>query len=172
MLHQDDVILAERIVQLAILGIQVYLTTLRVVVINLHHASEDAVVIFAKELRDYHLIYLERTTDNEIVEFSSPSVLQLPCNILSRCILDSPPFSTSKSGNIILACQVAIKCGIALDMQRCHGRNRPGDDFIDAESVFPCLCILDCNRKTFLLTFVEVRRRKLVGCYAAGFYGA
>ena len=53
-------------------------------------------------------------------------------------------------------------------MQRCHGRNRPGDDFIYAEPVFPSLGILDCNRKTFLLTFVEVRRRKLVGCYAAG----
>ena len=53
-------------------------------------------------------------------------------------------------------------------MQSSHGCNRPGDDFIDAESVFPSLGILDCNRKTFLLTFVEVRRRKFVGCYAAG----
>ena len=57
-------------------------------------------------------------------------------------------------------------------MQRCQGRNRPGNDFIDAESVFPGLCILDCNRKPFLLTFVEVRRRKLVGCYAICFYVA
>ena len=117
LLYKDDVILAERIVQLTILCIQVYLATLRVVVINLHHACEDAVVILAKELRDNHLIDFEGTADNEIVEFSSPFVFLLPCNILRWRIPDSPPFASNKPGNKILACQVSVKCGITLDMQ-------------------------------------------------------
>ena len=50
LLHHDVIVLSERIVQLSPLRIEIYLTRLWVVMVNLHHASEDAVIVFSQEL--------------------------------------------------------------------------------------------------------------------------
>ena len=172
LLYKDDVIFAERIVQLTILGIQVYLATLRVVVINLHHACEDAVVVLAQELGDYHFVNSERSSHNDVIELSCPLILLHPCSIGNRLVVDAPSLSSEESRYKLLTEEVAVKGRISFNVQLLHGGESPCQQLIYAESVFPCLCILDCNRKTFLLTFVEVRRRKLVGCYAICFYAA
>ena len=50
LLHHDDVVAAERIVKLAILRIEIHLAAICIVVIHLHHAGEDTVVVLAQEL--------------------------------------------------------------------------------------------------------------------------
>ena len=67
LLHHDDIILAEGVVHPAFLGFEIHLAALSVIVVDLEHSGEDAVVIFPEQLRDDHFIDAHGSTNDEIV---------------------------------------------------------------------------------------------------------
>ena len=55
-LHHQNIAAAERIVEHALLGVEVKPALRRVVVVHLHHPGEDDIVVLPPELRDDKLV--------------------------------------------------------------------------------------------------------------------
>ena len=157
LLHHDDVILTERIVKLAILRIEIHLTRFRVVVVNLHHAGEDTVVVFAQELRDNHLIDTERATYNNVIKLSRPLILLYSSRIEDRFIIDTPTLTRQEIRNKLFTEEIAIKGRITLNVQLLDGCRSPRQQFVHTQLVFAGI-IFSGNHKTLLLVFIRTIR--------------
>ena len=74
-----------------------YLTSSGIVVVYLHHGSEDVVIKLASKLRDYHFIDTKRLTDGYAVYLKCIVVFFNTSCIDTCLLLNSPALSTEES---------------------------------------------------------------------------
>ena len=98
-----------------------------IVVVDLHHARENAVVVLAEQLGYYHAEHAHCAADHYVVELSCVFRLRYAKGIQHLAPEDGPAPAADKAGDKVLARQVAAELGCTCNLklaklcfQACH----------------------------------------------------
>ena len=117
LLHEDDVVLAERVVQLAVLRVKPHLARFGVVMVHLHHAREGAVVVLAQHLRHDELEHTHRAAYNQVVELRHGTLLRDTRRVEVFLQTDGPSLACREAADEFLGRKVAAELGITVHLQ-------------------------------------------------------
>ena len=97
LLHHDVVAFAERVVEFSVLCGEPHLASLRVVVVNLHHGSEDTVVVLTEQLRNNEREDTHCAAHHQLVNFLGVFRFFHSCGIGNVMLPDAPSLATHKA---------------------------------------------------------------------------
>ena len=103
LLHHYVVILAEWIVEFAVMSLEIDPACRRVVMVNLHHTCEDAVVILAQQLGYHHGENTEGAAYHYVVELGGIFRFRYAEGVQNLTFEYGPPFAADEAGDEILA---------------------------------------------------------------------
>ena len=126
LLHHDVVINPERIVEFAVMGLEIDSACRRVVMVYLHHTRKDAVVILAQQLGYYHGEYPEGAAYHYVVELGGVFRFRNAKSVQNLPLEYGPPFAADETGDEVLARQLTPELGCAVDLQLRQCRLEPG----------------------------------------------
>ena len=144
LLHNDDIIDPERIVQLSAIGLEVHLPVGSIVMIHLHHTGKDAVVVLAKHLADDKLIDTHGTTHHQVVELGITANLFFSGCVLPFLHSDGPALSSDETRNEFLGRQVTLEYGMVFDQQVVHSGQNSGDKVVGFHVPLFFVVLLGC----------------------------
>ena len=117
LLHDDHVVHTERVVELAVLRVEVHLARLWVVVVHLHHGGEGAVVVLTEHLADDELEHPQRAADGQVVELSVGLRLLHACCVDVVLQHDRPARACGEARDEVLRREVLPELGVTVHLQ-------------------------------------------------------